>query len=224
MASATIAGSDLPTTIVEPSMQTHTIPDVNDAMKAALAAIAAPGSFFTGPERIALAESARAARGLGESSTEMPPVIAEAVTRVATDAKSSRQDHVKAWEQDGRDVLAYIELVSVVAQISGMDSYRFALGQELEQLPAPLPGDPVPVVHPDAVTSNAWVPTVGIALAPTAISALPNETAAKKAIATAWYIPDDMVHKYGEEPGLELTRPQMEIVAARTSWLNECFF
>jgi len=205
-------------------MHTHTLPAVESAISAALAAIASPGSFFTGAERIAFAEHARAARGLGEVTSSLPPILAEAVARVAADAKSSRLAHVEAWEADGREVLAYIELVSVVAQITGIDSYRFALGHELEPLPAPVPGGPVPIVDADAAKMNAWVPTVGVALAPTALTALPNEKAAKKTLASAWYIPDNVIHKYGEEPGLELSRPQMELVAARTSWLNECFF
>ena len=71
---------------------------------------------------------------------------------------------------------------------------------------------------------NAWLPTVGIALAPTALSALPNEKANKDALNKPLYLADDVIHKYDVEPGRELTRPQMELVAARTSWLNECFF
>ena len=205
-------------------MHTHTLPAVDDAVRSALSAIAAPGSFFTGAERVAFAEHARAARGLRQTSLRLPPIVAAAVARVAADASSTRRSHVQEWEADGRDVLAYVELVSVVAQITGIDSYRFALGHDLDPLPEPVPGDPVPVIHAEAATSNAWVPTVGMALAPTSLTALPNEKAAKQALATAWYIPDNVVHKYGEEPGLELTRPQMELVAARTSWLNECFF
>jgi len=209
---------------MEHQMHTHTLPAVDDAIRSALAAIASPGSFFTGAERIAFAEHARAARGLGPARSNLAPIVADAVARVAADASATRLEHVQAWEQDGRDVLAYLELVSVVAQITGIDSYRFALGHELETLPTPVPGEPVPTIDPDAAKTNAWVPTVGVALAPTSLTALPNEKATKKALATAWYIPDDVVHKYGEEPGLELSRPQMELVAARTSYLNECFF
>ncbi len=205
-------------------MQTHSEDPTEDAIRAALTAISSPGSFFDGAERVALAEHARAARGLGAASSSLPPVVADAAARVAAKAMTTRPDHVRAWEQDGRDVLAYVELVSVVAQIAGIDSYRLALGAELDKLPEPVPGEPTPVVHPDARVMNAWVPTVGIALAPTALSALPNETATKKKLAAEWYLPDDVVHKYDVEPGREITRPQMELVAARTSWLNECFF
>ncbi len=202
-----------------------------EAIRGAWAAIASPGSFFTGAERVAFAAHARAARGLAAPAAapagmgaDLPPLVAETVARVAAEAMASRSHHVQAWEDDGRDVLAYVELVSVVAQAVGIDSYRIGLGQQLDALPEPVPGAPQPAVHPDAKKMNAWVPTVGIALAPSALSALPAEKAAKQALATAWYIADDVVHRYDAEPGRELSRPQLELVAARTSWLNECFF
>lgn len=199
-------------------------PAADAAIASAWAAIAQPGSFYTGAERVQFAEHARAARGLATASSELPAIEAEAVSRVAAAAMTSRLHHVEAWTASGRDVLAYVELVSVVAQAAAMDSYRFALGVELDPLPAPVPGDPVPAANPEARRTNAWVPTVGIALAPTALTALPNEAAPKKELASTWYIPDTVIHQYDVEPGRELTRPQMELVAARTSYLNECFF
>jgi len=197
---------------------------VDNEIQAALATIAAPGSFFTGAERIAFAEHARAARGLAATTTALPPVVATAVARVAAEAMNTRSTDVAAWEQDGRDVLAYIELVAAVALVCSIDSYRVGIGAPLDVLPAPMPGDPTPVINADAKTSNSWVPTVGVALAPTALSALPDASAAKRPLSAALYLTDEYVHKYDVEPGRELTRPQMELVASRTSWLNECFF
>ena len=190
-----------------------------------LATIASPGSFFTGAERLDFAAHARAARGLtAAASSSLPPVVASAVARVAAEAMTTRSNDVAAWEADGRDVLAYVELVAVVSLICSLDSYRVGTGAPLDPLPEPIPGDPTPVVDDRAVTSNSWVPTVGVALAPTALSALPDESNAKKPVGQVFYLTDEFVHKYDVEPGRELTRPQMELVASRTSWLNECFF
>ncbi|MDE0496334.1 MAG: hypothetical protein OXH86_03180 [Acidimicrobiaceae bacterium] len=199
-------------------------PHAEEAIEAAIAAIAGPGSFFTGAERLAMAARARAARGLAETGPDLDPVVAEAVDRVAAAAMTSRQSHVQAWTDSGRHVLAYVELVSVVAQTASIDSYRIGLGAELDVLPDAVAGAPTPDVAEGAVMVNAWVPTVGVALAPTALSALPREKATKAALGAAWYITDKVIHQYDVEPGRELTRPQMELVAARTSWLNECFF
>ena len=199
-------------------------PRADEAIQEAMASIAAPGSYFTGGERLALAANARLARGLSPGAPELPPVVAEAAARVAVEAMTSRVDHVATWESDGRNVLAYVELVAVVALICSIDSYRVALGAELDPLPDPGSGDPDPTVDERALKTNAWVPTVGPALAPTALSALPNEKATKAALGAVWYLTDDVIHQYDVEPGRELSRPQMELVASRTSWLNECFF
>ena len=194
------------------------------AITDALLHLASPGSFFTGAERIALAQQARFARGLDPTPSDVAPIVADAAGRVAVEAMNSRSEHVAAWVADGREVLAFVELVAVVAQISSIDSYRVGIGAPLDQLPPPVPGDPVPANDDRAVTSNAWVPTVGVALAPTALNALPNEKSIKDAISKEWYLTDEFVHKYDVDPGRELSRAQMELVASRTSFLNECFF
>lgn len=206
--------------------QTLAMPDpaAEAVVVAALQHMATPGSFFTGAERLAFAAHARVARGLVASGPELRPIIASTVARVAADAASSRAEHVAAWQAEGLDVLAFLELVAVVAQISSIDSYRVGIGAPLDALPEPVPGDPVPNIEEKAVTSNAWVPTVGIALAPTALSALPDERASKGTLGNTWYLTDKVIHTYDVEPGRELTRAQMELVASRTSWLNECFF
>jgi len=199
-------------------------PAADAAIAAALTALASAGSYFTGAERLAMCMHARCARGLSATAPEVRSIIATSVARVATEAMHSRQEHVAAWQTEGLDVLAFVEMVSVVAQISAIDSYRIGLGAALDPLPAPVPGEPTGASDERAVTSNAWVPTVGVALAPTALNALPVEKAAKDAMAKEWYLTDEFVHKYDVEPGRELTRAQMELVASRTSYLNECFF
>ncbi len=199
-------------------------PAAEEAVRAALQAIAGPGSFFTGEERLAIAAHVRLARGLAPAAPPLSAILAETAARVAVEAITVRPEHLAAWEADGRDILAYVELVAVTSLITSIDSYRVGLGVDLDPLPAPIAGDPTPVVHEDAAKLNAWVPTVGVALAPTALSALPDEKAAKDRLGKVWYLTDEFVHKYDVEPGRELTRPQLELVASRTSWLNECFF
>ncbi len=207
----------------QPSLYTPD-PAADAAIATALAGIAAPGSFFTGAERIAFANQARFARGLIADAPTLDPLVAESVSRVAVEAMNSRSEHVAAWEASGRDVVGFVEMVAVVALTCSIDSYRIGLGAPLDAVPDPQPGDPTPAVDERAVTSNAWVPTVGVALAPTSLSALPNEGKLKGAISKEWYLTDEFVHKYDVEPGRELTRAQMELIASRTSYLNECFF
>lgn len=199
-------------------------PTGDAALAQALAALAGPGSYFTGAERLAIAAQARVARGDAATAPALAPTLEQTAHRIAADAISTRPHHIAEWTAAGYDELAYVELVAVVAMISTIDSYHHGIGRELPPLPLPVAGDPVPVIGEGAKKMNAWLPTVGIALAPTALSALPNEKANKDALNKPLYLADDVIHKYDVEPGRELTRPQMELVAARTSWLNECFF
>jgi len=199
-------------------------PVAESAAREALHALASPGSFFTGAERLAIAQQVRFARGLTPSAPELAPMLADTAARIGVDAIATRPEHIAAWEADGRDVLGYVEMVACASLIASIDSYRIGLGMALDELPSPIPGNPTPVIADGAKKMNAWVPTVGIALAPTALSALPVEKANKDAFGKPLYLSDDVVHQYDVEPGRELTRPQMELVASRTSWLNECFF
>ena len=68
------------------------------------------------------------------------------------------------------------------------------------------------------------MPTVGAPRADTALSALPEEAASVRDLLTAFYLPMDRVEHVGQPSGRLLSRPQIELIAARTSSLNECFY
>lgn len=204
-----------------------TNPVADHAVREALKALASPGSFYSGAERVAMAEHVRVSRGLA-SSAQTTTVLSQpergAVSRVAVEAMNTREADVAAWKRDGRDVRAYVELVAVVALTTSIDSYRIACGGPLDPLPDPLPGGPIPVVDDAAVRTNSLVPTVGAAIPKTALSALPDEAKVIDMLAGAFYI-DGPVHRFDDpDPDEPLLRSQIELVAARVSLLNECFF
>ena len=74
-----------------------------------------------------------------------------------------------------------------------------------------------------------WVPVAApadqVAAVVQAYSAVPGEHENTWRMAAAQYIPvDEMVHAdWSRRPG-GLTRPQMELVAARVAQLRECFY
>ncbi len=187
-------------------------------------AVVAPGSFFSAEDRVAMARTARVARGTDSSAPALSAARPDATRRVAADAASIRPEMIEVWEASGLERLAYVELVSVVARLVAIDSFVASLGLPLTPLPAPPTGEVVAAVDPRAELSNAWVPTVGRAGATTALSALPVELAGVEQLHTALYLPYAKVGELVEDPGKVISRPQMELVAARTSWLNECFY
>ena len=183
-----------------------------------------PGSFFSGADRVAVAREARAARGHEPPGPRLGGPASDAIRRIAADPASIRPEMIEVWSLAGLDRLSYVELVSVVAQSAAIDSHVMALGLLLEPLPEPEAGDPDGFIDESAEITNGWVPTVGPAGAPTALSALPREAEALHNLHGALYIGGERFFDLDGDPDRPLTRPQMELVAARTSWLNECFY
>jgi len=195
-----------------------------DVAERTWAAVAGAGSFFTGGERVVVAETARAARRGQSSARPMSAVLTDATRRVASEAMSIRPEMIEVWSAGGLDRLAYVELVSVVARVVAIDSYLAALGQPPGPLPAARPGEPDPFVDATAEISTGWVPTVGPAQATASLSALPREAAGAEAVSDALYLSYAGVVDLRHDPKRPISRPQMELVASRVSWLNECFY
>jgi hypothetical protein len=140
--------------------------------------LAAPGTWWTGAERVKIASEARtahacrlcrrrleaispaAARGAHDAATDLSPAMVDVVHRICTDSPRL----TKAW-LDG--VLGpklsdahYVELIGVVATVTAVDSFRRALDLAPWPLPVPLPGEPTRHRPVGAKPGLAWVPTV----------------------------------------------------------------
>jgi len=197
--------------------------DLGAAFTAVWEHLATPGTWWTGSERVAIAAVARAAR----SGDPLPEGPAPAATEAAALLGSAPSRTSRAWLEgllrDGLDVAAYVELVGVVARVTAVDGFHRALDLPLEPLPAARPGSPRREhPRPPARPGRAWVPTVGPPTIPRALSAVPDESAAVAALHGALYLAYDEMG----EPDVRraLHRTQMELVAARTSACNECFY
>ena len=168
----------------------------------------------------------------------LPEHVVDAVHRIRTDpARLSR-----AWFDgviaNGVDVARYVELVGVSTLLAGLDYFARAFGIAPFPLPAPRPGAPSRHRPAGAKPEGAWVPMIAPedAIGPEAdlynggfvpnimraLSLVPDEVRALRKTSGAHYvpveqIPDPTVHR-------ALARPQMELVAARVSAINECFY
>ena len=121
---------------------------------------------------------------------------------------------------------AYVELVAVVSQANCVDRFSDALGLDRYPLPEPADGEPVPDLAPDAAVRNHWVPTAAVR-GPNvlkALSLLPFENESRSILSAAHYVSESaLLGDLGGGRGA-LSRPQIELIAARTSTLNECFY
>jgi hypothetical protein len=185
--------------------------------------LAAPGTWWTGGERVAIAADARAFRRGDAASGILPPPVAEATELVAVAPATIRPAHLERWAAQGLDPLSYVELVGIVSRITALDVAAFGIGRRPATLRDPLPGDPGRVPAEGAEVTTGWVPTVGPASAPSSLSAVPAEKEAMFDLHGMLYLPlEEMLDVGAARDGL--TRPQLELVAARTSALNECFY
>lgn len=142
--------------------------------------LAAPGCWWSGAERVAIAAEARAARhcglcaeraqGLSPSAVPgqheragdlLPEAVADAVHRLVTDASRLSRSWFEKLLADGRVSDGhYVELLGVVVNLLSVDGFHRALGLPPEPLPEPRPGEPSRYRPASAVPEVAWVPTI----------------------------------------------------------------
>ncbi len=170
----------------------------------------------------------------------LPSAAVDLAHRVRSDpGRLSRAAYERALA-DGVTEERYVELVAVVAMGAGADAFAAALGVPSFALPEPRPGAPSRHRPAGAAQHGAWVATLaaadvqsgeadlygGAPLAPhiaSALSLVPDEARMLARLAAAHYMAIEHVPDptYCRGP---LDRPQMELVAARVSALNQCFY
>jgi alkylhydroperoxidase family enzyme len=183
--------------------------------------------------------SPNAVAGEHDSDGELDPHAVEAIHRVRTDpARLSRMwfDSIVAA---GMSVERYVELVGVVSLMAGVDSFARALGIPPFPLPEPISGAPSRYRPASAKLEDAWVPMIaaedatgteadlydGAMFVPNilrALSVVPDEVRVLKRAAASHYVPFQQIPDTTVRRALD--RSQMELVAARVSALNECFY
>lgn len=181
------------------------------------------GPTLTAAERHLVIRSARRAWS-GSSQPAAEAELLEVVAHwVARDPGGLTEQLVVDWESAGLDRFRYLETVGVVARLANVDFYLRGLGIPVFELPAVAPsGVPTGDVAPTARLTNGWVPATGPLFAPAALNALPSEATSFLALHEPMYVP---FTEFANGAYIdELTRVQIEYIAARTSYLNECFY
>jgi len=185
--------------------------------------LANPGTWWSGGERLAIAADARRAVAGEPLSGLLPAPVEEATRRIATDPASIRGTDVARWEMEGLDAFAYIEVAGIVSRLTALDVTAFGLGRPARPLPEAEAGEPSREKAEGAAITTGWSPTVGPATAPSSLSAVPAEAAGMWDVHGVLYLSlDQMFEMQIEREGL--SRPQIELTAARTSTLNDCFY
>jgi len=233
--------------------------DIVASQRRAWDSLAAPGTWWTGAQRVALAREVRAARdcalcaerkaalspyavrGVHAAAGGLPPAVVDAVHRVTTDpgrlARRFADDVIAAGASDAQ----LVELIGVVCLVMLVDGFARAIGADAPALPDPLPGVPTRVRPAEAVDEGYFVPTIPYAIGarpelalfdPDAfvpnvgrgLSLVPAAVRTARDLMAAHYMTYAQVATDWEAPDRPIDRSQIELVAARTSAKNDCFY
>ena len=152
--------------------------DLALAHDTAWTAIAAPGTWLTGIERVAVAAEIRHAHqcsycarikaalspngvaGVHESLGELGAGAVDLIHRVVSDPGRLSEKWVQSVLAQGVDEGRYVEITGIIAMVMMLDSFSRALGAEPRPLPQPLPGEPTRYRPAGAKKQAAWLPLV----------------------------------------------------------------
>jgi hypothetical protein len=184
--------------------------------------LAAPGTWLSGDERVSVAGEARAARTFADAHTGLDPLLTEAAQSVSAAAHLITREWVSDLLARGLTVERFVEVVGIVSRLAAIDAYVRGIGSAEEPLPDPVAGEPTRSRNPDVRLRRAFVPTHPEDGARYALSAVPAEQEARDRLHAQLYLSMEQMADLSYQ-GL-LSRAQMELLAARVSLLNNCFY
>lgn len=184
--------------------------------------LALPGTWWNGRERVDIAGAARRVRfGGPETPSSLPSTAIEAAADISARPASIRRQWVDTIA-DNLGYPRYVEIVGITSRLAAVDTFHVGLGVALEPLPDPEPGEPSRSEEAQARSGAAWVPMVGGASITQALSLVDAESVAQEDMHGPLYLTYEGMAEFDYVAGL--SRAQMELVAARTSTINECFY
>ena len=133
----------------------------------------------------------------------------------------------------------YVEIISVTAVVTALDTFDRAVGRPLRELPQPVAGEPSRIRPPGARRDLAWVATLAPeAIAPgdldpfavhgdknihRAVSLVPQEVFNFFDLDVELYLRDEEIRDFKNEYRA-INHAQIELIAARASAINACFY
>ena len=169
----------------------------------------------------------------------------DAIHRISNDAARLSAAWLSSLISPAFSYGHYVELVGVLVAARSIDTFNEALGLELEPLPEPEESEPSGYFPKEAKMGGGWVPILnGENLAPqdadiyeglhellvpvpnvlSAMSLVPDAVRMLFRLMSAQYLNMAGFTLFDKLPGRVLSRSQVELVAARVSALNDCFY
>lgn len=168
----------------------------------------------------------------------LPESLVEIAHRIRLDPQRLSRGWFDRVRAAGLEEGPYVELVGVLAFTAGVDSFCRALGVPPFPLPEPAPGQPSQHRPANVRAGTAWVSMLAPedAIGPEAdlyesdfvpniaraLSLVPDHVRVLQLESASHYVAMADLQNPGAR--LDLDRLQMELVAARVSAMNECFY
>ncbi|MGB0894323.1 MAG: alkylhydroperoxidase-related (seleno)protein [Parashewanella sp.] len=159
----------------------------------------------------------------------LSPLTIDTVERIVTESGQLNSE----WAREVIEHLgegAYAELIGITILLLPIDLFSRYLGVKPMPLPTPLAGEPS-CEYPENLRDNgAWIRQTKQAIddknlvnVSRAISILPIENGLRRDLVEAMYMEG---HSFFDKVwgNKALSRPQLEILATKTSMINECFY
>lgn len=138
--------------------------------------LAAPGAWWTGAERVAIAAEARyawqcalcqarqsaltpaAVDGEHDHLNALSETVVEVIHRVMTDPGRLSRKWFDSMLAAGLSEEQYVEIIGTLVALISIDRFCLGIGVDLHELPQPLPGTPSHYRPAGLTTGEAWVP------------------------------------------------------------------
>ena len=230
--------------------------DLAEAHRRALDRLGRAGTWLDAQARIAVAEEARHAStcelckrrkaalspysiaGRHDSLGRLPENRVEAIHRIVTDPGRLTRSWCREVLASGIADGEYVEIVSIVAHVTAIDTFARGLGIPVAQLPMAHDGPPSRYRPAEARQHDAWVPNIAwdehgpneadyFVDAPVnirrALTLVPDEARSFFAVAAAQYLPGPAMRDFATEYRA-ITHAQIELLAGRVSAINQCLY
>ena len=171
--------------------------------------------------------------------TELPEPAVDAIHAIMSYSSRLTRSWYESLLTRGLSDGQYVEIVGTVTALISTDRFCRGLGLRLHPLPMPGKGEPNCYRPDSAGPDEAWVPLVprenegtpeedlwpsgSLGNIIRTMSLVPDEVRTLRDLLEVHYVPYEKVREPNAGTGA-LTRPQMELVAAKVSLMNDCFF
>ena len=218
--------------------------------------LASPGTWIAAAVRVDVAAETRHAASCGlcrrrkasltpygvegrhDSLGKLPENWVEVIHRIASDPGRLTRSWFRRMLASGIADGQYVEIVSVLAHVTAIDTFARGLGLPQQKLPQPKAGDPTRYRPAEARPHDHWVPTIAWdehgpneadyfvgppANIRIALTLVPDEARSFFDLCNSQYLPGPAMSDFGREYRA-ISHAQIELLAGRISAINQCTY